>query len=59
MTFQSFFFGGVAVALHLPAQVLEDIALGSADESSTDSALVVWTKIMKVHLGPLVDFGFE
>jgi hypothetical protein len=40
MTFLPFFEGGgVAAALSLPARVLDDLALGLVDESSTDSTL--------------------
>jgi hypothetical protein len=46
MTFLSFFRGGsVVVALCLPAQVLDDPALGPADESLVDSALRARAKI--------------
>jgi hypothetical protein len=37
--------GGVAAALQLPAQVLDDLALGPANESSADSALRVRAEI--------------
>jgi hypothetical protein len=46
MAFRSFFGrGGVVTALHLPGQVRDDPALGSADESSADSTLGVRAKI--------------
>jgi hypothetical protein len=44
--FRGFFWGGgVAVALHLPARVHEDPALGPADESSADSALGTYLRL--------------
>jgi hypothetical protein len=47
-----FFEGGrVEVALHLPAQVLDDPALGPTEELLTDSALGVWAEIGMARIG--------
>jgi hypothetical protein len=51
-TFRGFFGGGgVAIALHLPARVLDDSTLGPVDESPTDSTLRVWAKIRTTGTG--------
>jgi hypothetical protein len=50
-TFRGLFRGGVATALRLPAQVLEDRALGPLDESSSNSTLGVWAKIGTTGIG--------
>jgi hypothetical protein len=55
MTFLAFLeAGGVAVTLCLPAQVLEDPALGPFDDALADSALGIWaeTGIARIRVLP-------